>query len=176
MAVKKPYKLTEAKIKPIVQGIRMGLAWDAIAGTVGVCPRTLRNWLKPQKDPDRLVRKLQREVAQAEAALIKERLGRINRAAQGGAEYKEFRITKPIDGPPTEETAIIRQTPPDWKADAWFLERRFPKYFSERHHEIEDDSDDFTEDNPLIIGMTPDGETQDLFAEYRDHPFSQDAG
>ena len=158
-ARKAPYKLTEAKIKTIVQGARKGLPWSVIAAAVGVNRKTLWNWLKDQEDPHPLIWKLHQEVWQAAAALIKELLDLINQAARGGAEYRKIRVTK------TRTILIIRRIPPDWRAAAWFLERRFPESYSERHIKVEDDEDDVTVDNRLIVRMTDDDESQDLFAE-----------
>ena len=166
MAVKmKPHKLEEAKIKKIVQGIQTGLPQYKIAASVGVNRKTLRNWLGDREDPHPFVRKLQREVAQAEEEFIEERVDQVKQAARGGAEYGETRITKT-----GKSLSSIRQVPPDWRAAAWLLERRYPKSFALRHIEVEDD---VTDDDLLIIGVTHAGKTQDLFAEYLDdHPFN----
>ena len=127
---------------------------------MGVNRKTLWNWLRDQEDPHPLVWKLQQEVWEAAAAFIQELVDLIIQAARGGAQYREIRVTEIGDS-----LLIIRQVSPDWRAAAWFLERRFPESYSERHIKVEDDKDDVTVDNRLIIWMTYDDESQDLFAE-----------
>lgn len=165
MAVKmKPHKLDEAKIKKIVQGIQTGLPKCNIAASVGVNRKTLRDWLGDREDPHPFVRKLHREVAQAEKELSEERVDQVKQAARGGAPYGVTRITKT-----GKSRSSIRQVPPNWRAAAWLLECRYPKSFALHRIEVEDDAPD---DDFRVIGVTDTGKTKELFAEYRDHPFN----
>ena len=61
-----------------------------------------------------------------------ESLGRIELAAQGGALLVRVKTTRTSKSGVVTTTVRERYTPPDWRADGWFLERRHPTDWSRR--------------------------------------------
>jgi hypothetical protein len=68
------------------------------------------------------------EVKKAEAQDEARRLLRINQAGQGGTIISESTITHP-DGRIERE---VKRTSPQWQADAWHLERKYPDRYGRR--------------------------------------------
>jgi hypothetical protein len=64
-----------------------------------------------------------RRPARTRAQDIARRVARIDQAAQGGAVLSEHTTTYP-NGRVVKE---VRYAAPDWRADAWHLERRYPE-------------------------------------------------
>ena len=72
----------------------------------------------------------------AEAEAVAVSVGRIRRAANGGAVLERTTTTTigPDDKPVTKVTEKVAQ--PIWTADAWLLERRYPEEFSANRAEL----------------------------------------
>ncbi len=98
----RPTKLTPELAKTIVEAIRGGNYAQVAAATAGIGEETFYTWLARGKDePEGIYREFREAVLTASGEAEQEKLERLQREAL--AE----------DG--------------DWKAAAWWLERRFPK-------------------------------------------------
>ena len=71
----------------------------------------------------------------ARARRTLESLARIEAGAEGGALLERTTTTRTSQSGATTTTVHERWTPPDWRADGWFLERRHPAQWS-RHTEV----------------------------------------
>ena len=73
-------------------------------------------------------------VKRAGAVRTLESLARIEAGAQGGALVECVTTTRTAKTGVVTTTVRERFTPPDWRADGWFLERRHPTDWSRRWH------------------------------------------
>ena len=78
-----------------------------------------------------------------------ESLARIELGAQGGALVERTTTTRTAKSGATTTTVRERWTPPDWRADGWFLERRHPTDWSRRTELVQPD-DQAVEVDPLV--------------------------
>ncbi len=106
--------------KAICKELANGLPFTMACGCAGVNEDTARGWeangRETQTGP---FAAFSRNVERARAIAVRRRMKRITASAIGGATVaKSTRRHK--DGSETETT---KQTAPDWKADAWILER-----------------------------------------------------
>ena len=79
-----------------------------------------------------------------------ESLARIEAGAQGGALIERTTTTRTAKSGATTTTVRERFTPPDWRADGWFLERRHPADWSRRTELVVPDHDQAAEVDPLV--------------------------
>ncbi len=104
MALGRPSKFTEEARRKILWALRLGNYRIAAAEYAGVADRTLCTWLAKGRDEEEgLYADFYRDVLEAERAAEVRALGVIQQAAQR-----------------------------DWKAAAWFLERKFPDRYCTR--------------------------------------------
>src|SRR5205814_4770554 len=120
----------------------------------GVSHATVLEWHSrgESRDPDRPATRpyaeFAREVRSAQAEDQRRRLARITDAAKGGAVV--FRkVTKKPNG---TEVVEEKQASPDWRADAWLLERADPAHFGRRALE----GDATPADRPQVVVILPD--------------------
>ena len=85
----------------------------------------------------------------AGAVRTMESLARIEAGAQGGALIERTTTTRTAKGVATT-TVRERWTPPDWRADGWFLERRHPADWSRRTEFVLPDDEQVKEVDPLV--------------------------
>ncbi|MFC1639820.1 hypothetical protein ACFL3B_03540, partial [Gemmatimonadota bacterium] len=98
----RPTKLTPELAETIVEAIRGGNYAQVAAATAGISEMTFYSWLKRGTDePDSIYGEFAEAVLTASGEAEQEKLDRLRREVQAD------------DG--------------DWKAAAWWLERRFPK-------------------------------------------------
>jgi transposase len=98
----RPTKLTPELFSAIVDAIRSGNYAQVAAATAGITEQTFYEWLRRGRDePDGIYRRFADAVLAASGEAEQEKLERLRREALAD------------DG--------------DWKAAAWWLERRFPK-------------------------------------------------
>ena len=134
-----PHKLDAALTAKIVQLASASVPRKFIATACGVTERCLYKWLakgrkggRGSEDCVHLIPALKRAEAEAVAVSV----GRIRRAANGGAVLERTTTTTvgPDGKPVTKVTEKIAQ--PVWTADAWLLERRYPEEFSANRAEL----------------------------------------
>ena len=89
-------------------------------------------------------------VKRAGAIRTLESLARIEAGAQGGALQERTTTTRTAKNGTTTTTVRERWTPPDWRADGWFLERRHPAEWSRRTELVVPDHDQAAEVDPLV--------------------------
>ena len=79
-----------------------------------------------------------------------EALARIELGAQGGALVERTTTTRTAQSGAVTTTVRERYTPPDWRADGWFLERRHPAEWSRRTEVAVLDHEQAAEADPLV--------------------------
>lgn len=128
----RPTKLDDRTQSLILVGVRLGLTYEDAAQAAGIHYRTLALWMAKGKTATRgqffqFFQALTRAKQEAQLTLAKQ----IHDAARGGQMLKETRTTTHSDG--SVETVVIeRQSPPDWRAAALILERRYPESWGRR--------------------------------------------
>lgn len=137
---------TPETTKAICDNIALGLNNRDAATLAGVSERSFYDWLqwgnreleRVAASPRRRVQKRKLSYTQFSQSvdravpLRKQVLvGRIQRAAQGGAEYTETKTVYKADGG-TETTTVSKHFHPEWTASAWLLERLHPDEFGRR--------------------------------------------
>ena len=79
-----------------------------------------------------------------------ESLPRIEAGAEGGALQERTTTTRTPKSGTITTTVRERFTPPDWRADGWFLERRHPAEWSRRTELVVPDHDQAAAVDPLV--------------------------
>jgi hypothetical protein len=126
-------KLTPAIHEAIVQAVTVGLPLIEAAALAGVAKSTVLQWL--QRGEGRARRGIQARyvdfvdaITRARAVDEARRIARIEQAGRGGTVVSE-RTTRHNDGREvTERTYAL----PDWRADAFHLERAYPERWGRR--------------------------------------------
>jgi Homeodomain-like domain len=96
----RPSKLTPERLDDLVVLLAARVPVEVAARSVGVSRRTLDRWLRQEE--------LRERVAHARAA-----------GPEGADALTEARLV----------VLLLRAASVDWKASAWFLERRYPKHW-----------------------------------------------
>ena len=89
-------------------------------------------------------------IEKAPAVRTLESLARIELGAQGGALLERVTTTRTAKNGTATTTVRERYTPPDWRADGWFLERRHPADWSRRTELVLPDHHQAKEADPLV--------------------------
>lgn len=155
----------------LIEAVRSGVPMDDAAEFGGIHKATFYRWLargqdveeaeaagghvSPEDDP---YLQLYRRFREARATVSVRSLLRIQRAAAGGfiTEESTERLRDPDTGEPVERTTVKRQAP-DWRADAWLLERIRPDRFGRNVERVEITGAD---GGPVQLAHEPDA--QDL--------------
>lgn len=112
---------------------RLGLSIEQAAAFANINPATIHEWIARGEGRDPRGRKTTPETrafaedcarARAEQHTLDVML--IEAAARGGAEI-ERRTTRRANG---ETEVVVRKSPPDWRAAAWLLERRYRQLYA----------------------------------------------
>jgi transposase len=154
----RPTKLTDAMQQAIVQAVTAGVPYVQACLLAGVGEGTAHEWRArgEQRDPVRpstpLYAQFAEAIRKAEAHDEALRLARISAAGKGGTVVYEKTVTYP-DGRTVRE---VQRTAPQWTADAWHLERKYPECYGRRdrydlHVQIEQAAARVAAD----LGMTP---------------------
>lgn len=133
----RPIKLTPELQKQICDTLAAGNYVDAVCDYVGIGTSTFYDWMKRgergwKKDIDDGYVGFSDAVKKARSQSEIVSVSRIRRAAMGEQVVKRKVVTKP-DGTQIVEETI---TPPEWTADAWFLERSFPDRWGRRRVDV----------------------------------------
>jgi hypothetical protein len=107
MTIGRPSKLDDVTAQRIVEAVRVGAPWYLAADAGGVGRSTLRQWKQKGATGEEPYASFLARLKSAEGAGAVKSLERIQRAADNGT----------------------------WQADAWLLERRYPKAFGRRDRE-----------------------------------------
>jgi transposase len=134
-------RIDAEKVKSIVRDLGAGVPRKYAAERVGITERCLYKWLangrKGGKKNAELVQ-LVHDVKKAEADAVAGSLARIRKAGAGGSVVERTTITTNAKGITTTKV-VEKLLPPQWTADAWYLERRHPGEFAlNRKKDIEE--------------------------------------
>lgn len=130
----RPTKLTEALEQAIVAAVAAGMPYYDACRRAGISEHTAREWLArgegrdPHRPPTPQFARFAAAIKTAEAQDQMRRILRIEQAAKGGAVIYEKTVTFPDGRVVTER----RFSAPQWTADAWHLERRWPDRWGRR--------------------------------------------
>lgn len=129
-------KLTKKRADVIAAAVLQGMPKEHTAALADITANTLAEWVrKGEKDrregKNTSHARLVHAIDHAEACRMKESLSRIQAAGKGGAKTVTTTVTKTKQG---VETTVTKETVEagDWKADSWWLERRFPEDFGRK--------------------------------------------
>src|SRR5262249_51728874 len=128
----RPSKLDPEVQRCITEALAAGLPREVAAQQSGIGAGTLRAWCARGRKAGRgPYRAFLLAVRKAEAQAVVRNVLTVQRAAQGG-QVIERTTTTGRDG-----SSVVREkiAPPQWKAAAWWLERRCPEDFG-RHTEL----------------------------------------
>ena len=148
-------KLTEETQASILKAIELGTSEAGAARYAGIGSRTLSRWKakgeialsKKEADRtrlDRLCAGLWHALSRAHARNLVRHTGQAREACFRGTRHTRYRKDGSIKS--------VTESPPDWRANAWWLKARYPEEFSEaatvRHahehrHRVEADEIDF---------------------------------
>lgn len=137
--------ITHSLIKELVDSIYIGNSCENAAAGIGIDRKTLTRWLKKGRSgkgkikQDSIYGDLSLAVSKANRQCATRKLIRIENAAEGQEwEYERYpEGSIDLNGDSNEGRLILNSRgnpivkkigiPPDWRADAWWLERRFPE-------------------------------------------------
>lgn len=159
----RPTKFEPDKADAILVAVRRGMSYKAAAAVAGITYQTLYNWEQRGKEEIKRVLQaggrartrsaeepfvhfyidLQKARSQGEFTLA----DIIREAAEGGGEIKETKVVQVmVAGQVIKETntTITKQFPPDWRAAAFMLERRFG--WTQRSQNLNIDYSSLTDD------------------------------
>jgi hypothetical protein len=131
----RPTKFTPEVRKVILDTIATGVPRCHAADRAGISQTTLKNWIgRGRRASKGEFFDFLASIKKGEADAITGSVARIRKAAAGGQLLE--RTTKTVttrdrSGKTTTTTTTTeRVTSPQWTADAWFLERRYPEEFA----------------------------------------------
>ena len=118
-------KFTKGRRKIIYEGLKAGIPIHRVCGLAGIDVRTYHKWMnKGKKNKNKpSYRAFRKRIKRIEVALEKESIDIIRKAARGGNDIVETKITL-LDNRPKEITRVKKKANPQWQAAAWWLERR----------------------------------------------------
>lgn len=132
-------KLTKEIQASLVENISLGLTVEDSCALVPVSHTAFYNWLNrgQNENAPRLYVDFVDAIKKAEFNRKKVLLGRIYHAGRGGKQIVEKKtVSRTLPDGKTiviEETTTVRELQPDWKADAWLLERKNPDEFGRKY-------------------------------------------
>jgi len=131
-------KLTKEIQTAMTEGIRLGLKIHDVCALAGITTTAHYNWLSKGENPNPkpVYREYRDTIKKAKPQRKRHILARIYQAGQGGKIIKEKRTVKRQTESGDiiiEETITEKELLPDWKADAWMLERGYPDEFGRKY-------------------------------------------
>ena len=140
-------KLTKDCQDIIVESLKLGLKVEDTINRAGISRETYFEWIRRgQANDGKVYVDFADAVKNAEYDAKASRLERIKQAGIGGQTFEEKKITnRMIDGKivKVEEINTTKQSTPNWQADAWLLERKYPDEFG-RKYQVENLNVDLT--------------------------------
>lgn len=126
----RPTKLDPERAARIVELVRAGCTVANAAEAGNIDEGTFYRWMQrgAEHRATPAFRRFREDVLRARAEAEAEAVVQVRRGARGGAVV-ERRTIEHKDG---RTETIEKLQPPDWKADAWFLERSRPKSWGRR--------------------------------------------
>jgi hypothetical protein len=122
----------------LVEAISLGLKIEDACSLAGIAQSAFFKWIDKGEKPG--AKSVYVEFAEAikKAHPSRKRilLGRIYQAARGGKIIKDKKTTTRYESGKIVATDVVEsehEVAPDWKADAWMLERGFPDEFGRRY-------------------------------------------
>lgn len=109
----------------VLMALRLGCPMVTAAAIAKIDQNTVYRWINDEPAFGIVAR-------EAEAAAIAEGVGRIRRAAEGGYVFKVTTTTLTRRDGAVEERVAEERALPQWTADSWLLERRWPQHFGRR--------------------------------------------
>jgi len=164
-------KLTPAVQSAIVNAVQVGVPVTQAAQLVGVGRSTVLLWLQrgdPHHSawPKAIYTEFLDAVTRAKAIDEARRLARLEQAGRGGAILYEHTITHP-DGRVERE---VKHAPPDWRADAFYLERAYPERWGRRvQADMQLRIDQMVQEVAAEIGVDPAALLAEAQAFLREH-------
>lgn len=148
----RPLRLMEPDVhKTLVDATKAGAPMETAAEYAGVSVRAFKDWMHRGRDelerraeghdPDpkeQVFVDLYNDVIRARSTAQVGAVISVRKAMTGGAITEETtrRYRDPETGQMVEETTVKR-TAPDWRAGAWYLERRLPAEFGKAAQQVE---------------------------------------
>lgn len=129
----RPTKFDQTLVARAVELVRHGVPEVFAASAAAVAPNTWRDWLRQGADgfsPEKVAFRAEVLAARLQSVSV-----RVQRIARAGAGILEMGPEKDAQGKPTGRMVPIPgkwAVEPDWHADAWYLERRYPEMFARR--------------------------------------------
>jgi hypothetical protein len=126
-------KLTPTVHTAITQAVTVGVPLVEAAVLAGIDKATVLEWMargegRHQRPSRPIYADFADAITRARAIDESRRIARLEQAGRGGAMVQEKTVTFPDGRHVTERT----YTPPDWRADAFVLERRYPERWGRR--------------------------------------------
>lgn len=131
-------KLNKEIQTALVEGISLGLKIEDACSLAGVSHTAFFNWLNRGETPGAasLYVDFVEAIKKAQPSRKRVLLSRIYQAARGGKIVKDKKTTTRYEGGKAVATDVVEsehEVAPDWKADAWMLERGYPDEFGRRY-------------------------------------------
>ena len=124
--------LTPELVKAITAAVSSGMYIRRACALVGIGESTYYEWLqRGTAEPESIYADLAVAIEKAEASDHARRLARIEAAGEGGAVLSKETTTKTRKDGSQVVTESEKTSAPAWQADAWSLERRYRKEYSQ---------------------------------------------
>jgi transposase len=123
------------KVKSIVRDLGVGVPRKQAAERAGISESCLYKWLAKGRQGGKknaAYLQLLQDIKKAEAESLAASVARIRKAGQGGAVIERTTTSTTNAKGVTTTKTIEKVQAAAWQADAWFLERRFPKEFARK--------------------------------------------
>jgi hypothetical protein len=127
----RPTDYTDALAAGICEAIRAGQYKTTAARIAGLSPNTLFDWIKKSKAGIEPYVGFSDRVERAQALAEADALERIRRAGEP-QQSRKVKVTKDAGGNVIETVTEESNSPGDWTASAWYLERCRPAGFQRR--------------------------------------------